>query len=129
MVLYEPKYVNSIYVIETDFMLLSDAHTNDKGETTYRKCEHFKETYEDAFFNYERAAHAAERIIIEFGNKYGIEWDDGDLEKWDWFFIGFHHGCRIKQKHDPKLEALYEQIGFDHMHRVLVIKIKELRIA
>lgn len=119
---------SKVYVIRYTLKVLSDEH-EENGKTLYRRCDEHTIIDDRAFFNYETAAHAAQRLIKEYGDRIGVEWDPEDVEKWDWFFIGFHHGCTIKQKHDPELEKVYEQIGVPKQHRVLKIELIELNLT
>lgn len=116
-----------IYVIEHTLMVLKDGEEKN-GKTTYHSCMENTHIYQKAFFNYEEAAHAAQDLIQEYTDKYAIVWDPEDVKKWDWWFIGFHHECRIKQKHDPEQEAYFDKLGLKKEHRVLKIKLTELEL-
>lgn len=91
-----------IYTITKTRIILSNGYYNEKDkEKYYKNKDECSETIGTAFISYFKAAKYIRELLEKENEEHGGIFDDTDMEKWNAFFIGFHHGCRLVYKQNP----------------------------
>lgn len=118
-----------IYYITTNYITLSDGYVNFDGQKRYRRKDEYLVKSKKAFTNYMEASEYARHILEEENSKYGVDRiSKHDMELWDAFFIGFHHGCKVRIDSIQALEEYYNMIGVAYNQQLLEIKIETLEL-
>ena len=118
-----------LYIVTKSIIHLEDGHYDEEtNEEMYKRKTEWFETKEKAFISYVKAAKYIRELLVEENNKFGKVFSDEDMQKWDAFFIGFHHGCKMHYQADPMLVEYYKHINVPVPRQLIEYKIETVKV-
>ena len=117
-----------LYIVTKSVMTLEDGEYDNKKRPIYkRKTEQF-EIIEKAFISYIKAAKYIRELLIKEDKQWGGIFSEEDMNKWDTFFIGFHHGCTVYYEIDPVLLEYCKRKGVPPPSHLVTYKIETVGV-